>query len=226
MGSSRHAGVAILLTPYSAVHSSVCHQDRWSTRALSVSIGDILLVNLYAPTLRPEREAFFTSLLSWNLDPINTIIAGDFNCVQSPLLDRAGHHRSNRSESPALDTVISRIGLADARVLRDHADDDITDDFVDHFTYMVGERASRIDRFYVPAIWVDRVQWVETRVPFHHSDHQEVVLCLRDTSRPRRHLRSRAVAYPIQSSRPAQVIDKLVKDMDGMAIGQAASTLT
>ena len=47
-------------------------------RALSVSIGDILLVNLYAPTLRPEREAFFTSLLSWNLDPINTVIAGDF----------------------------------------------------------------------------------------------------------------------------------------------------
>ena len=124
-GSSRHAGVAVLITPHSAVHSSVCHQDRWRTRALSVSIGDILLVNLYAPTLRTEREAFFTSLLSCNLDPIKTIIAGDFSCVQSPLLDRAGHHRSNRSESPALDTVISRIGFSDARVLRDHADDDI-----------------------------------------------------------------------------------------------------
>ena len=100
-GSSRHAGVAILLTQHSAVHSSVCHQDLWRTRALSVSIGDILLVNLYAPTIRPEREVFFTSLLSWNLDPIKTIIAGDFNCVQSPLLDRDGHHRSNRSEIPA-----------------------------------------------------------------------------------------------------------------------------
>ena len=59
---------------------------------------------------------------------------------------------------------------------------------------MVGEKASRIGRFYVPAIWVDRVQWVETRVPFHYSDHQEVVLCLRVISRPRRHLWSRAVA--------------------------------
>ena len=81
-------------------------------------------MNVYAPTLRGEREAFFASLLRWDLASSNTIMAGDFNCVQSPLLDRFGCHRSHRSESPALDKVVETLSLTDARVLREHAEDD------------------------------------------------------------------------------------------------------
>ena len=81
-------------------------------------------MNVYAPTLRGEREAFFASLLRWDLASSNTIMAGDFNCVQSPLLDRFGCHRSHRSESPALDKVVETLSLTDARLLREHAEDD------------------------------------------------------------------------------------------------------
>ena len=201
----------ILLTPQSAVTANVRHQQHWNIRAASVSIGEVVLVNLYTPTLRSERELFFTDLLSSNLDPFATILAGDFNCVQSPLIDRCGHSRANRSESPALDAVIDTTGLADARVLRDHVNDSDSDDFEDHFTYWAGERASRIDRFYVPATWAGSFQWVETRISSNPSDHQEVVLCLRNPCRPRRRARHCPMMYPIKSSHPDLVITELVE---------------
>uniref|UniRef100_A0AAV1T278 Endonuclease/exonuclease/phosphatase domain-containing protein n=1 Tax=Peronospora matthiolae TaxID=2874970 RepID=A0AAV1T278_9STRA len=123
IGSSSIAAVAILLTPHSARTASAWEPERWSPRAIAISIGEDVLINVYAPTLRVEREDFFTSLLSWNYMASNTIIAGDFNCVQCPLLDRYGSHRSHRSESPALDAAVATLSLADARDLRDHADD-------------------------------------------------------------------------------------------------------
>uniref|UniRef100_A0AAV1UCF0 Endonuclease/exonuclease/phosphatase domain-containing protein n=1 Tax=Peronospora matthiolae TaxID=2874970 RepID=A0AAV1UCF0_9STRA len=153
-------------------------------------------------------------------------MAGDFNCVQCPLLDRYGSYRSHRSESPALDAAVATLGLADARDLRDHADDEGTGDPTDHFTYWNGDRASRIDRFYVPEGWVGRVLWIEARVPSNQSDHQEVVLHLRDLNKPRSSCRHGRVTYPIHSSNPGRIVDELVAEMDGRAIGQSVSTLT
>ena len=60
---------------------------------------------------------------------------GIYNCVHIPALDRYVHHRSTRSESPALDVQIVTTGLADARVLREHAEGNASDDFVNLFTH-------------------------------------------------------------------------------------------
>lgn len=181
-------------------------------------------MNVYAPTERRDREGYFHNLLAWDLHTSTSMIVGDFNCVQSPALDRYGQHRATRSESPALDALINTSGLVDARVIRDHAEDDAENDFDDHFTYWEGAQASRIDRFYVPAHWVDRVQWVSTKTPPQLSDHQEVVLHLRAPKNEQLHPTHRRVTYPIQSSHPDRVIAELVEQMDNMAVGQGAST--
>ena len=84
-------------------------------------------------------------------------MTGDFQYVQSPLLDRLVHHWSCRPENPSFQALLDPHGLEDARLLRSHADDEEADDCVDHFTYGVGESASRIDRFYVSQRWADLV---------------------------------------------------------------------
>ena len=156
----------------------------------------------------------------------NTILAGDFNCVQIPLLDRPGIHTYHRSENPALAAVVATLSLADARDLRKHAGDEGIGDPTDHFTHWDGDRASRIYRFYVPKGWFNRVMWVKSRVSSNHSDYQEVVLHLRDLIKARSSGRNNRVAYPITSSNPGRVIDELFEEMDGMAIVKGVSTLS
>ena len=86
-----------------------------------------------------------------------SVILGDFNCVQSPLLDRLGLHRSCRPESLALEAFLKQSEWADARLMLYHAEEEEADDTVDHFTYWKGSGESRIDRFYVPHSWIAQV---------------------------------------------------------------------
>ena len=59
---------------------------------------------------------------------------GDFNCVQSPRLDRKGTRTACRPESPALISLLQEEALDDARLLREHAEDDVFD-ILHHYTY-------------------------------------------------------------------------------------------
>ena len=52
-------------------------------------------------------NCFFRSLFAWDLRDHPTVLVGDFNCVFIPAVDRYGQHRSYKSESPALDALIS-----------------------------------------------------------------------------------------------------------------------
>ena len=52
-----------------------------------------------------------------------------------PLLDRLGLHRSCRPESLVLGAFLDQNEWADARVMRDHAEDKEADGTVDHFMY-------------------------------------------------------------------------------------------
>lgn len=225
-GSAKSGGVAVLLTPSSAIKAKPWRVEQWSTRAIALSLEGVVLLNVYAPNQRAEREAFFRELGGWFLPRDNTLLVGDFNCVQSPLLDRRGPQRSSRPESPALAALLEDSGLIDARLLRDHAEDDDADDTTDHFTYWEGESASRIDRFYVPPTWAEQVLWVTTRAPPQPSDHQELELHLREGRPTQQKPKQNPVIYPIRSNKPEQVITELINEMDDMAIGQAASTAT
>ena len=64
------------------------------------------------------------------------IIAGDFNCVQSPLLDLLGGKRLGRPESAALQDLVNRLCLEDACTLQNSVEDDNDlPDPTDYFTY-------------------------------------------------------------------------------------------
>lgn len=76
---------------------------------------EFVLVNVYAPTSRAEREALFAHLqkiLSHVQEPI--VIGGDWNCTLHPSLDRSYETTRNNHESPALRDMLSHIELVDA----------------------------------------------------------------------------------------------------------------
>ena len=49
---------------------------------------NILLTNIYTPQTDTERRTFFASLPEFLTD--HNIIAGDFNCITDPRLDKLG----------------------------------------------------------------------------------------------------------------------------------------
>ena len=61
-GSARAGGVAVLLTTESAQKATASNQELWNTRSISISINGLILLNIYAPSLRPAREQFFADL--------------------------------------------------------------------------------------------------------------------------------------------------------------------
>ncbi|CAI5747525.1 unnamed protein product [Peronospora destructor] len=154
---TRHAGgVAFLLTPAMARSAHPWSGLRTTSRQLAFYVPDnFLLVNIYVPNERAERELFFEGLEGMQQSPAPVILAGDFNCVQHPSIDRLRLRTANRSESPALDILADVCQLVDALDLVPHPDDDLWWEPATHFTYWAGSAASRIDRFYVSHAWGD-----------------------------------------------------------------------
>ena len=224
-GSAWAGGVAILLTPESAQKATAWSQELWNTRSIPVSINGLVLLNVYSHSLRPAREQFFADLSRWNLLSARSLVVGDFNCVQSPLLDLLGIPHSSRPESSALEALLDQHAWADARVLRTHADDKDADSLVDYSTYWAEESASRIDRFYVHQRWASKVCWVAVRPPPCASVHQEVELRLRVQRRPLLHTRRRTVSYPIQAGQPDRVVSELLDEVVNLDVGRTASVL-
>ena len=86
---SEHAkGVmAMLLNPYSYVTEMVpCSAAHWTPHWMAVQVtlmGDtVLVVNVYAPSVKTERESMFESLLLLLQDYDGPMfVGGDFNCT-------------------------------------------------------------------------------------------------------------------------------------------------
>lgn len=199
--STKARGVAILLTPTEASVAALWNQDWWTSCVIVVKIDDMSILNVYAPTIRAEREKFFTSLHEGNMRTGDTILVGDFISVQSPQLNKLGPRKESHPESPSLQELVSATGLSDARHLRDHADDDELDT-THHYTYWTDETAIRIIRFYVPKDWTLEVLWVSTSPPSQNSDHDQVVLHFRGRQPDRPVTRRPRTTYPIQYNQP------------------------
>jgi exonuclease III len=208
-------GVAVLVNPGVADTVTPWQQHRWTNRVIAVEIEDMVTVNIYAPNSHKEREEFFAELQTWPWEGHTIILAGDFNSVQSPKLDRLGGGRSANPESTQLQTLVEHLQLEDARVLEESVDDDAESvNATDFFTWWGPETASRIDRFYVPVTWTAKVQWVSVEEPAMHSDHQKVQLHFRDdTSRSRSKARKRGVAYPIKAARQDRIHSKRMQEL-------------
>ena len=228
IGEERTAGVAILLTPLAAALTTPWNTTEWSTRVIAVDLGDTRLVNIYAPNKPACRERFFTALQAWDWSQRPTILAGDFNCVQSPPLDRLGGTRKGRPESAALQGLIEAHLLEDACILSTPVDGEGDDpDPIDFFTYWGKDAASRIDRFYVPQSWSSMVQGVSVYEPRVSSDHQRVQLHYKDTGLPSQSRRQRRmVTYPIRCAQPSRVIKELLDALIDERLGHQATCAT
>ena len=135
VSGDKTGGVALLLDPRQRHVCQPWQQELWSKRVIALVVDDTLFINVYAPNDRHEREEFFESLRRWPWPQLEVIFFGDFNCVQSPHLDRLGSQRPGRSESPALEKLISILDLEDAQTLASSALEDDVVKPLDYFTY-------------------------------------------------------------------------------------------
>ena len=89
-GSNRSAGVAVLFHPRSAAKLADLRTDL-SGRVVTVKVelaGKFFqLINVYAPNVHSDRKEFFDSLLRYAFRNLDSIVAGDFNCVPDVALD-------------------------------------------------------------------------------------------------------------------------------------------
>ncbi|KAE8908137.1 hypothetical protein PF003_g8040 [Phytophthora fragariae] len=196
---------------------------------MAITIGELLVINVYAPNDHRDREAFFTQLQAWPRQQQDTILAGDFNCVQSPLLDRLGGHRSKRPESKALEQLLEQGQLEDARILEEHAETEEVEDQdpTEYFTYWVPEAASRIDRYYVPKTWTAVVERVEVEEPAIASDHQRVTLHMREANPAhRKRRRKTGVSYPIKTANPDRVQKEVLAALSNRGVGHEETAKT
>ncbi|KAE8993447.1 hypothetical protein PR001_g20671 [Phytophthora rubi] len=224
--ATKTGGVAILLNPNVAEQVKPWMSERWNKRTLAVKWRGVQLVNIYAPNDHSERENFYDSLKTWPWQDRETVLAGDFNCVQCPALDRFQSHKSGRPESVKLQELQRQLSLEDAWTLMGLAEEDEERvEPTEFYTYWGPEAASRLDRFLVPLTWTAQVQWIMVAEPRIPSDHQRVRLHLRKEEKPKdKQRRRRGVVYPIQSSRPEKVRDELIQDLMDVGIGQAETT--
>ena len=137
-----------------------------SGRAISMSLGEIYVVNIYAPSgtsKRLERETFFNNDLPYLLHMAtgDILLGGDFNCV---LEGRDSTGRGSYSRS--LNTLIHGYSMSDAWNSR-------TDTTA--YTHYTAHGAARLDRFYLTAGLLRRKTGMAT-VAAAFTDHLAVVL--------------------------------------------------
>ena len=194
---SRHAGFGIHINPHSGHQFRPAHTPLWTDRCIMLTDGSLTLVCVYAPNARAARTAFYEHLA---LDRLTTevLVAGDFNAVTTPLIDRrvSGRPLEEATECPAMEDWLAGFKLADAGAHWSEAVETAHDarKYARRFhTYYAGTSSSRLDRIYVTPGLVPWVARLATTPPHNTSDHLEVV----------RHLRAPAAAAPAPKPIPS-----------------------
>ena len=140
-------------------------------RVMVVVVDSVQLVNIYSSNYRHEREHLFGQMREWPWPQLEVVLFGDFNCVQSPHLDRLGGLRSVRPESPELETLLCVLGFENAYTLATSAMEETVLRSVDYYTFWNARSSSRINRFYVTTLWTTVVQQVQVQLPVTHFNH-------------------------------------------------------
>jgi len=139
-------------------------------RILSGQLGNINLINLYAPSgsqARVERNSFYAVDVASCITPHNDllIIAGDFNCVLRPEDQYPGFNTS-----PTLNELVQGFHLQDSWLS--------TNPRRTEYTYVKHNCASRIDRIYVSPLLTPHISNIEI-IPTIFSDHYAYLISLR-----------------------------------------------
>ena len=95
--NSKQRGVSILINkniPFKLNSSTTDPEGRFVIINISINQLTLTLVNVYGPN--NDDPAFFHNLFSLLNNSSNLIIAGDFNTVLIPSLDRSHNHSNSR----------------------------------------------------------------------------------------------------------------------------------
>ena len=164
---TRNNGVAILLNHLDLITWPGDQEGRILTADISIQSRNIHVVNIYAPQCNystHNRIHFFDSLYSYTYSTHPTILTGDFNLVENPMLDR--DPPSNKKDpTQSLQDLCSTFNLQDT--FRSLYGD------TRFFTRRQGQSQSRLDRFYVDKNFTTSS---ERSLPRLSSDHDIVVL--------------------------------------------------
>jgi exonuclease III len=109
LGSPNSSGVAIFFRPSLSVevlNSSTSGSGRYIIADCKINDETLRIINIYAPVKKGERNLFFTHLIDTLPSNLPTILGGDFNFVENPVLDLKGgsadHGASSRPIFKAL----------------------------------------------------------------------------------------------------------------------------
>ena len=174
-GTNRSAGVGVLFHPRSSIEISDYKPDcqgRFLAVKLKFQNQFLQLINVYAPNVHSDREEFFNSAWRLAFRNVETVIAGDFNCVPDPVIDKWGGDDSfgDRGVSQLHDFTDS-LRLEDYFRIKHPHDRS--------YTWFNGQHTvgCRLDRFYTPVAWRPHVR-DHTCKPFSYSDHHMVSIKL------------------------------------------------
>lgn len=136
-------------------------------RIVSFVLNNINYVNIYAHSgsdKRRERNDLFTNRLAVHLNKPGTrfsVLCGDFNCI----LDGDDTRSNVKNFCAGLKNIIDLFSFKDiAKQLKKAA-----------FTFIRGDSASRLDRFYGPIEFVNEVIDLQN-IPVAFSDHHAVII--------------------------------------------------
>ena len=109
-------GVAILISkdcPYNFTVEKCDKEGRFLNISAKIEEVKYNFVNIYAPNRTQDRITFFNNLVDFITEG-NTIIAGDFNEIMDPSLDKGIHNTTfNMKSSNVLHSVINDNQLVD-----------------------------------------------------------------------------------------------------------------
>ena len=171
-GSHRSRGVVILINPrFTGNITKVLHDLDGRIVTIQIEHNNITtnVMNIYAPTLGPDRKTFFENLWHYKTGDSNLILGGDFNCIENTQLDKAGGNPlSGTVGFDELRDFTTRHNLSD--VWRVTHPQDLS------FTWNTRDFSirSRLDRWYIPDTELTTATSCIQACP--HSDHSVVDL--------------------------------------------------
>lgn len=139
-----------------------------SVRGISIKVGNLRIVNVYAPSgsqNQSSREVFFRDDISslFNASE-NLLIGGDFNCIVN---DFDSTNPNYSSKSAALKQLISAFNLKDVWLVRNQMSR--------CYTYFHANTATRLDRFYLSENCTNDLGSCTVH-PTPFTDHRAVVM--------------------------------------------------
>ena len=115
--NSKQRGVSILINKNISFTLNSCiidPEERFIIINISINQLTFTLANIYAPN--NDDPLFYHNLFSLLYNSTNLIVAGDFNTVLNPLLDRTHHHSNTRicHSSDVIKQYMTDYGLGDS----------------------------------------------------------------------------------------------------------------